>query len=95
MAIAGQKMRSTYAAQFNAGGKLDPDLWLTSRYNDVSVTVRRHADWIETLIWDLNAPAERQVTSTIQNRSTGAVHSASDAYQTIATQKAKALAGMP
>jgi len=95
MAIAGQKMRSTYTPQFDVRKVLDPDLWLTSRYGDGMATVRRHADWFETLIWDNDAPRERRVTSVIQNRSTGAIHSASSEFQTIATKQAKALAGMP
>jgi len=75
MPITGQKMRSSYVDH----PKLDGDLWLGSRDEQVTATVRRHDGddgYVETLIWDHGQPADRRVTSIILVRATGKTFSA-------------------
>ena len=91
MPISGRKMRSSFT---RGDGKLDPDLWLHSKDRSVGTTQRLHDDYIETLTFNDTVPKDRRVTSIIQVVATGQVFSATDEFQSVATQNAKALAGV-
>jgi len=92
MPIAGQRMRSSFTP--TESGKLEPDLWLYSKDQTVGTTTRLHDDHIETLTFNDRMPRDRKVTSIIQVIATGQVFSATDEFQSVATQKAEALAGV-
>jgi len=95
MAIAGTKMRSSFAVSHN--DVLDPDVWLVDKEEMIYSTTRlhptgEHPRWIETIIFDNGM---NRVTSTILDRRTGVVASASDRFQSNASAAAKQQIGMP
>ncbi len=88
-------MRSSFSP---ADQTIDPDLWLHTKDQQIGTTVRLHGRYIEWLTWDLDAPnktGRQMITSVWLDRQTGQTYSGQDLHQTVASAKAKSLAGAP